>query len=714
MRKVSRVAPEACLATPPGRRDSGDCSGECRRAATGRARRRGGSGHARRATPSSAPTVWPATTSACGRRASCSRTATSRNVGADAETWEKVARKLRSGAMPPSPSARRPRSGDARRVRRGGWRPSSTARRPSIRSPACIADHRLNRFEYGQRGARPARPRDSMPRRLLPADESDHGFDTTSPTCSSMSADDSLAATCSRPRRISTARSVGDPAIGPAGGDVFNPLARACGRTKRMHEDLPYGTAGRGAHSATTSHARRRLRGEDLRLGRRTFTKLAHPGHLDNARGDRRAPRRGHRLAVHDRRGVRRLPTTRIAPGPASTARRRTNLTADDALEVRFSASAGMHDLGVVFVRKSSADGRAGADAAAAPRATPAPPTRRRGWTSTTSAWKGPLRPDRAPARQPASRRRIFVCRPGRRGRRRALREAHSRRPRPPRLPPAGGGLPTSTRCFAFYRSGAGSRSGFERERSGSAGSGLLVSPLVPVPHRARLSGEHPGGRRTTPSSDLDLLASRPVLLPLEQHPGRRACSTPRLRGTLREIRACSRRRSGECWPTGGAAAPSRGTSAASGSTFGTCGRSTPDASAYPEFDDNLREAFARRDGALPREPDARRPTAGRAADGALHVPERTPGAVLRRPERLRGALLRRTPMTDSNRAGLLGHGEHPDRHLVRDPDLRRWCARQVPAGQHSRRTAPAPRPRNVPPLEEAAGGEEPALHDAN
>ena len=63
-----------------------------------------------------------------------------------------------------------------------------------------------------------------------------------------------------------------------------------------------------------------------------------------------------------------------------------------------------------------------------------------------------------------------------------------------------------------------------------------------------------------------------------------------------------------------------------------------PDASAYPEFDDNLRGFFPARDRAVPREPDARGPADRGAVDSGPHVPERAAGPLLRCPERLRRA----------------------------------------------------------------------------
>src|SRR5207244_5608239 len=70
------------------------------------------------------------------------------HVGEDAETWEKVVRKLRSGMMPPS-GARRPD-----RATLDGFTVSLEAAldraSPPKPNPGTTALHRLNRTEYGK------------------------------------------------------------------------------------------------------------------------------------------------------------------------------------------------------------------------------------------------------------------------------------------------------------------------------------------------------------------------------------------------------------------------------------------------------------------------------------------------------------------------------------------------------------------------------------
>ncbi len=98
------------------------------------------------------------------------------DIGADAAIWEKVVRKLQSGAMPPPVSRRGPTRRTAHPVRvvaRDGARPRRRGRVPIRAVPAI---HRLNRAEYAN-AIRDLLDLDIDSRSLLPADDEDHGFD---------------------------------------------------------------------------------------------------------------------------------------------------------------------------------------------------------------------------------------------------------------------------------------------------------------------------------------------------------------------------------------------------------------------------------------------------------------------------------------------------------------------------------------------------------
>ena len=90
------------------------------------------------------------------------------DVPAGAEAWEKVVRKLRTGAMPP---AGRPRPDEAtlRRRSRRGSRPRSIATAAARPNPGRTERlHRLNRAEYPERRSRSARARRSTSPRCCP------------------------------------------------------------------------------------------------------------------------------------------------------------------------------------------------------------------------------------------------------------------------------------------------------------------------------------------------------------------------------------------------------------------------------------------------------------------------------------------------------------------------------------------------------------------
>ncbi|MEJ1966675.1 MAG: DUF1587 domain-containing protein [Gammaproteobacteria bacterium] len=99
------------------------------------------------------------------------------HVGEDAESWEKVVRKLRAGMMPP-PGKERPSRAEAEmiasmletRLDEQAGKPASGATAPAL------ALHRLNRTEY----ANAIRDLFAMPvdvSGLLPPDDSSAGFD---------------------------------------------------------------------------------------------------------------------------------------------------------------------------------------------------------------------------------------------------------------------------------------------------------------------------------------------------------------------------------------------------------------------------------------------------------------------------------------------------------------------------------------------------------
>ena len=604
-----------------------------------------------------------------------------RHVGAGAETWEKVVRKLRSGAMPP-PGRRRPEPAalDAFAT----WLETELDREAAARpNPGRVADHRLNRFEYGN-AVRDLLALEIDPEELLPADESDHGFDNIAEVLSMSPA--LLGRYLFAARRISQL-AVGDPAMGPA-VETFD-LSRGLRQDARMHEDLPYGTRG----GVLIRHYFP-LDGEYLvkiRLGRNfTNSRIRAIGTreeidvlLDGA------------LVTRFRIGGECNDAD--SPHCTGTGIYRTSpyhLTADDSLEVRFSASAGMRALGVAFVRKSVlTEGM--------------PPTLLppRHTSSTYEAprmdvdsvrLEGPFDP-LGPGDTP-SRRRIFVCRPAAA----ADEEPCARRilgtlaRRAYRRPVTGADVETLLR---FYRSGH-REGGFERGVQ-EALARLLVSPRFLF--RIERDPAHAAADGVYEISDLEL-ASRLSFFLWSSIPDDELLDAA-AGGRLREpgvLEAQTRRMLAD--PRAAALARNFGGQWLHVRNLRAV---DPDASAYPDFDDNLRAAF-RRETELFLENQMRgdRPLAELLTADHTYLNERL--ARFYGVRNVYGAHFRRVPLRDPNRAGLLGHGSilTVTSYATRtSPVVRGKYLLDNILG-----APPPPPPPDVPALEEAAGdGHEPA-----
>ena len=554
-------------------------------------------------------------------------------VAAGAETWEKVVRKVRSGAMPP-PGRRRPDPQvlDAFVSGLEAELDAAAAARPN---PGRPPDHRLNRFEYGN-AVRDLLDLEVDVEALLPPDESDQGFDniaevlSISPTL--------LGRYLFAARRISQL-AVGDPSAGPA-VETFR-VSRGMRQDERMGEDLPYGTRG----GIAVRHYFP-LDGEyvvKVRLGR-NFT---------NSQIRAIATREEIDVLLDGVRIARLEIGGRCAtPGdddPACTGSgiyrtSRYQLTADEALEARFEAPAGMHTLGVAFVRKSVLT--------EGPPPTLLPP---RHTSSTYEAprmdvdyirLEGPFDPT-GPG-DTASRRRIFVCQPDGTG---AEAEAACAREilgglarRAYRRPVTDADVNT---LMAFYDAGR-DEGGFERGVQ-EALARLLVSPQFLFRVERDPVDVDEGGVYAI--SDLEL-ASRLSFFLWSSIPDDELLEAAES-GALRE-------------PGVLAAQVSRmladPRASALARNFGgqwlfvrNLRAIDPDASAYPEFDDNLREAFGR-ETELFLEHQIRddRPLVELLTADHTYLNERL--ARFYGVPNVYGAHFRRVRMPDPRRAGLLGH----------------------------------------------------------
>ena len=158
------------------------------------------------------------------------------SVPAAAQTWEKVVRKLRTGVMPPSGM---PRPDEATRWNLVGWL-EGTIDRAAARSPYAGAPsmHRLNRVEYAN-AIRDLLALDVDPAAMLPPDEPAYGFDNIGEV---------LALSPSLLERYSAAAgqiatlAVGDASDVVAGATVVR--APADFSQDKRNDGLPLGTTG--------------------------------------------------------------------------------------------------------------------------------------------------------------------------------------------------------------------------------------------------------------------------------------------------------------------------------------------------------------------------------------------------------------------------------------------------------------------------------------
>ncbi len=156
-------------------------------------------------------------------------------VGADADIWEKVLRKIRTGQMPP---AKAPQPESAETAAFVTWLESSLDRAARLNpNPGRPAPHRLNRAEYSN-AIRDLLAVDIQPGQWLPVDDSGHGFDNIGEvlTLSPALLEKYLVAA----RRVSRL-AIGDKTLKPA-EDRFQPAKNS--RNEKVSDDLPFFSRG--------------------------------------------------------------------------------------------------------------------------------------------------------------------------------------------------------------------------------------------------------------------------------------------------------------------------------------------------------------------------------------------------------------------------------------------------------------------------------------
>ena len=266
-----------------------------------------------------------------------------RDIGAGAEVWEQVVKKIRSGVMPPA-GRRRPDKPTFEGF--VTWLETELDREAATHpNPGRPADHRLNPVEYSN-AIRDLLALDIDAGSLLPADESDHGFDNIADVLSiSPTFLERYMIAAQKVSRLA----MGDPTIGRA-IETFN-ISRGLRQDERMHEDLPYNTRG----GALIRHYFP-LDGDyvvKIRLGRNyTNSVIRAIGTreqidvlLDGAQVTR------FKIGGECVAGSKDPKCLKTSFGYQTP---QYELTADEALQVRFAAKAGMHALGVAFIKKGA------------------------------------------------------------------------------------------------------------------------------------------------------------------------------------------------------------------------------------------------------------------------------------------------------------------------------------------------------------------------
>ena len=326
------------------------------------------------------------------------------NVSAQPEVWERVIRKLRSEAMPP---AGMPRPDKATYDALATYLETSIDRAAAAKpNPGRPALHRLNRTEYVN-AIRDLLHLEVDGAALLPADESTAGFDNV--------AEGLTVSPLLMERYVSAAGKIGRMAVGdPSATPVFETytLPRYLMQEDRMSEDLPFGSRG----GAAIRHYFP-LDGEyvvRIRLQRDFRDRIRGLGEafeldvrLDGARVKL--------FLIGGMKMGRSAPVFSTA-STGDSEQEHYELTADDVLETRFQAKAGSHLVQVAFLKETFAPEGAlqvvNAKPEALPRLAPYDYAEYKGGFPTihSVAVGGPF--DATGVGDTASRRKLFVCRP--------------------------------------------------------------------------------------------------------------------------------------------------------------------------------------------------------------------------------------------------------------------------------------------------------------
>jgi mono/diheme cytochrome c family protein len=264
------------------------------------------------------------------------------NVGANAAIWEKVATKLRTEEMPP-PGLRRPDHATYIQVT-GQLEDALDAAAAARPNPGRVAVHRLNRVEYAA-AVRDLFGLEVDGKALLPADESDpEGFDNVASVLSMSPAllENYLSAARTISRLV-----VGDVTIVP-GFETFK-IPRLLVQDEQMSDDLPFGSRGGAVipyyfpvDAEYVLKVLLRRQEYDYIVG------MGEPHEIDFRIDGVRVQR----LSIGGEARGRTTPESYAGNTQGEPSFEEYLQRADAKLEVRVPVKAGLHEVGVSFVRR--------------------------------------------------------------------------------------------------------------------------------------------------------------------------------------------------------------------------------------------------------------------------------------------------------------------------------------------------------------------------
>lgn len=595
-------------------------------------------------------------------------------VGPNAALWEKVLRKVQSGAMPPVGRPRPRPEASAHFTRElAAALDRAAAADPNPGRPAV---HRLNRTEYV--GAiRALLDLEVDGRALLPADDSGFGFDNNADVLSmSPALLERYMAAATKISRLA----IGDADISPA--ITRYPVSRLLRQEERMSDRLPFGTRGGIAVRHTFP-----LDGEYLfkvRMKRSDAIIGVDKGDQLEVRLD------GVRLEQFTLGGVEEMKGITYVSGvslpldrPEVLKRYVYETTADDGFEVRTRVKAGTRVVGVAFLKDATVgEGALGTEGE----------ERRPGRGNSPGVDHVQISgPYEGAAGDTPSRRRLFVCRPAARAEEAACASRILGRlaRRAYRRPVTSADLQTLLTFYETGRRGATFDKGIQ-----AALERLLVDPEFLFRVERDPAGLKPGTVHRV--SDLELASRLSFFLwsTIPDEPLLRAAAS----GTLRQPEVLDRQVRRLLADPRAVAMVNNFTS--QWLLVRNVRLHAPDVAVFPQFDENLRDAFARETELFVQSQfDDDRSVLDLLRANYTFVNSRL--ADLYGIPNVYGSHFRRVTLADERRHGVLGQGSvlmvtsYPDRT---SPVLRgKWVLENLLGAP------PPPPPADVPALGERA-----------